>query len=62
MVIEGMRATLSYADNLAVLATVEGDIHDIGKNIVRTVLENYGFRVVDLGRDVPAERVVEAVR
>ena len=45
-----------------VLATVEGDIHDIGKNIVRTVLENYGFRVVDLGRDVPAERVVEAVR
>ena len=45
-----------------VVATVEGDIHDIGKNIVRTVLENYGFRVVDLGRDVPAERVVEAVQ
>lgn len=44
------------------LATVEGDIHDIGKNIVRTVLENYGFRIVDLGRDVSAERVVEAVR
>lgn len=42
------------------LATVEGDIHDIGKNIVRTVLENYGFRVIDLGRDVPVQRVVEA--
>lgn len=41
------------------LATVEGDIHDIGKNIVKTVLENYGYRVLDLGRDVPAERVVE---
>ena len=45
-----------------VLATVEGDIHDIGKNIVKTVLENYGFHVVDLGRDVPAQRVVDAVR
>lgn len=43
-----------------VLATVEGDIHDIGKNIVRTVLENYGFHVIDLGRDVPAERIAEA--
>lgn len=45
-----------------VLATVEGDIHDIGKNIVRTVLENYGFHVIDLGRDVPPARVVEAVK
>ncbi len=44
-----------------VLATVEGDIHDIGKNIVKLLLENYGFAVEDLGRDVPAERVVEAV-
>ena len=44
------------------LATVEGDIHDIGKNIVRTVLENYGYRVIDLGRDVPAERVVEQAK
>ena len=41
------------------LATVEGDIHDIGKNIVRTVLENYGFHVIDLGRDVKAERVAQ---
>ena len=44
------------------LATVEGDIHDIGKNIVRAVLENTGYRVVDLGRDVKAERVVEEAR
>jgi 5-methyltetrahydrofolate--homocysteine methyltransferase len=40
------------------LATVEGDIHDIGKNIVKVLLENYGFHVIDLGRDVPAETVV----
>lgn len=44
-----------------VMATVEGDIHDIGKNIVRVVLENYGYQVIDLGRDVPVETVVEAV-
>ena len=43
-----------------VLATVQGDIHDIGKNIVRVVLENYGYSVVDLGRDVRPETVVEA--
>lgn len=42
-----------------VLATVKGDIHDIGKNIVGTLLENYGFEVIDLGRDVPSEMVVE---
>ncbi len=41
------------------LATVKGDIHDIGKNIVRVVLENYGYEVTDLGRDVPPERIVE---
>ena len=45
-----------------VLATVRGDVHDIGKNIVRVILENYGFEVIDLGRDVPAEKVVEAVQ
>lgn len=50
------------AANTIVVATVQGDIHDIGKNIARVLLENYGFRVVDLGRDVPPERVVEAVR
>ena len=37
-------------------------MHDIGKNIVRVILENYGFEVLDLGRDVPPEQVVEAVR
>ena len=45
-----------------VLATVKGDVHDIGKNIVRVILENYGFEVVDLGRDVPVETVVDTVR
>ena len=45
-----------------VLATVKGDIHDIGKNIVKTLLENYGFAVVDLGKDVAPETVVEAAK
>jgi 5-methyltetrahydrofolate--homocysteine methyltransferase len=42
-----------------VMATVEGDIHDIGKNIVSILLENYGFKVVDLGKDVPASVILE---
>lgn len=41
-----------------ILATVLGDIHDIGKNIVKVLLENYGYHVIDLGRDVPPERIV----
>jgi len=45
-----------------VIATVEGDIHDIGKNIVRLLLENYGYEVIDLGKDVKPEVVVEAAR
>ena len=45
-----------------VVATVQGDIHDIGKNIVKTVLENYGYEVLDLGRDVPPETVLNTVR
>ena len=45
-----------------VIATVKGDVHDIGKNIVKVILENYGFEVIDLGRDVPVETVVETVR
>ena len=45
-----------------VIATVKGDIHDIGKNIVKVLLENYGFDVIDLGKDVPPETVVEAVQ
>ncbi len=44
-----------------VICTVHGDIHDIGKNIVRMLLENYGYDVVDLGRDVPPQTVVDAV-
>lgn len=43
-----------------ILATVKGDIHDIGKNIVKVLLENYGYTVIDLGRDVPYETVLEA--
>ena len=42
-----------------ILATVKGDIHDIGKNIVKVILENYGYRVYDLGKDVSAEKVLE---
>ncbi len=42
-----------------ILATVKGDIHDIGKNIVKVLLENYSYEVIDLGRDVPPEKVVE---
>ena len=45
-----------------VIATVKGDIHDIGKNIVKTVLENYGYKVLDLGRDVPPEVIVDTVK
>ena len=45
-----------------VIATVKGDIHDIGKNIVRALLENYGFDVIDLGRDVAPETIVERAR
>ena len=44
------------------IATVRGDIHDIGKNIVKTVLENYGYEVFDLGRDVPADTIAEHAR
>jgi len=43
-----------------VVATVQGDIHDIGKNIVKTVLENYGYDIIDLGRDVAPERIADA--
>lgn len=42
-----------------ILATVKGDIHDIGKNIVKVLLENYGFEVIDLGKDVPPEKIVQ---
>ena len=62
---EVIKASLSGAPAAekgpVVLATVEGDIHDIGKNIVKLLLENYGFRVVDLGKDVKPEKVLSAV-
>ena len=54
------RGGQSVSKGRIVLATVQGDIHDIGKNIVRVVLENYGYTVIDLGRDVPPQTVVEA--
>ena len=51
---------LSYGKIL--LATVQGDIHDIGKNIVKVLLENYGYEVIDLGKDVPIEKVVQVAK
>ena len=66
-VFEAVRAHLADRGDAPVkkgriaVATVRGDIHDIGKNIVKTVLENYGYDVADLGRDVPPEDIVEAV-
>ena len=52
----------SVSKGKIVLATVKGDIHDIGKNIVKTLLENYGYTVIDLGKDVPEQTVVDAAR
>jgi 5-methyltetrahydrofolate--homocysteine methyltransferase len=51
----------SNSDFKIVIATVHGDIHDIGKNIVRLILENYGFDVTDLGKDVPEQEIVDKV-
>ncbi len=45
-----------------VIATVKGDIHDIGKNIVKVIMENYGYKMIDLGRDVPKEEIVKVVK
>ena len=44
---------------VVVIATVQGDIHDIGKNLVALMLKNYGFQVIDLGKDVPREVIIE---
>ena len=57
----GSRGEAQASKGTVVLATVKGDIHDIGKNIVKLLLENYGFTVADLGKDVPPETVLEAV-
>ena len=47
---------------VVVIATVEGDIHDIGKNLVALMLKNYGFKVIDLGKDVPAQEIIDAAK
>lgn len=71
---EAMKASIEYLEPLlaqnhsgkdmptVVIATVEGDIHDIGKNLVALMLKNYGFQVIDLGKDVPKEKIIEAAR
>ncbi len=71
---EAMKASIEYMEPVllqaktgedmptVVIATVEGDIHDIGKNLVALMLKNYGFRVIDLGKDVPKETIIEAAR
>ena len=61
-----IKKSIGSTDNVKktkiVLATVHGDIHDIGKNIVKTILENYGFQVHDLGRDVPPETILDTAK
>ncbi len=53
-------STFTESKGKIILATVKGDVHDIGKNIVKTVLENYSYEIIDLGKDVAPEKVVEA--
>ncbi len=53
------KGSATVSKGTVIVATVKGDIHDIGKNIVKTIVENYGYRVIDLGRDVPVEAVVQ---
>ncbi len=59
-VLEKSGQTMAYGK--VILATVQGDIHDIGKNIVKILLQNYGYEVIDLGKDVPIETVVQAAK
>lgn len=71
---EAMKASIEYMEPIllqantnanmptVVIATVEGDIHDIGKNLVALMLKNYGFRVIDLGKDVPKETIIKAAK
>jgi 5-methyltetrahydrofolate--homocysteine methyltransferase len=56
---EAMKETPREKKGRLILATVHGDVHDIGKNIVKVLLENYGYDVIDLGKDVPPETVVK---
>lgn len=62
--LEPLLATGSEQDEMptVVIATVEGDIHDIGKNLVAMMLKNYGFRVIDLGKDVPREEIIKTAK
>ena len=57
-----LQTTDSGDKPVVIIATVEGDIHDIGKNLVALMLKNYGFQVIDLGKDVPKEEIIRAVR
>ena len=57
-----LRETEETDKPTVVIATVEGDIHDIGKNLVALMLKNYGFRVIDLGKDVPKEEIIRAAK
>ncbi len=60
-----VKARIPRADELGeviALATVRGDVHDIGKNIVKVLLESYGFAVIDLGKDTPAKVIIEAIK
>lgn len=71
---EAMKTAIEYLEPLlaetnegkemptVIIATVEGDIHDIGKNLVALMLKNYGFKVIDLGKDVSKERIIEAAK
>lgn len=71
---EAMKIAIEYLEPLlqelsdrkemptVVIATVEGDIHDIGKNLVTLMLKNHGFQVIDLGKDVPKEKIIEAAK
>ncbi len=63
-VLEPLLLTENTGKNMPVIiiATVEGDIHDIGKNLVALMLKNYGFQVIDLGKDVPKEKIIEAAK
>ena len=64
MAIEYLEPMLEHDDSgeekaTIVVATVEGDIHDIGKNLVVLMLKNYGYNVIDMGKDVPAEEIID---
>ena len=57
-----LKATIQDGKGAVLLATVKGDIHDIGKNIVALLLRNHGYEVIDLGKDLPAEAIIEAAK